>query len=135
MEFWDFSLKIMKSGFYCTNLERINSRKLLNLLFKHISHIKDPTTAIIFPICFPMIFLDFLCLHAICDARNYKTQLSNFANKSLDMHSALFNAGGQRSQTGSTGCINQCVNHYLTNYLLINYRLMISNFSINWLAN
>ena len=25
---------IIKSGFYCTNLEQINSRKLLNLLFK-----------------------------------------------------------------------------------------------------
>ena len=34
--------KIMKSGFYCTNLEQINSRKLLNLFFKHISSINGP---------------------------------------------------------------------------------------------
>ena len=27
----------MKSGFYCTNLKQINSTKLLNLLFKHMS--------------------------------------------------------------------------------------------------
>ena len=30
--------KIMKSGFDCTNLEQIICRKLLNLLFKHMSH-------------------------------------------------------------------------------------------------
>ena len=29
--------KIMTSGFCCTNLKQINSRKLLNLLFKYIS--------------------------------------------------------------------------------------------------
>ena len=27
--------KIMESGFYCTNLEQINHRKLSNFLFKH----------------------------------------------------------------------------------------------------
>ena len=44
--------KIMKSGFYCTNLKQINSRKLLNLLFKHISPINDPKNAILIPISF-----------------------------------------------------------------------------------
>ena len=48
--------KIMKSGFYCTNQEQISSRKLLNLLFKHISRINDPKIVIIIPIFFPMIF-------------------------------------------------------------------------------
>ena len=37
----------MKSGFYYTNLKQINSRKLLNLLFKHISPINGPNMAII----------------------------------------------------------------------------------------
>ena len=27
----------MKSGFYCTNLKQINSMRLVNLIFKHIS--------------------------------------------------------------------------------------------------
>ena len=48
--------KIRKSGCYCTNLEQINFRKLLNLLFKHISLINDPKMARIIPIGFPMIF-------------------------------------------------------------------------------
>ena len=34
---------IMKSGFHRTNLKQINSRKLLNLLFKYISPINGPT--------------------------------------------------------------------------------------------
>ena len=46
----------LKSGFYYTNLEQIiNSRKLLNLWFKHISLINDPKMAIIIPIIVPMI--------------------------------------------------------------------------------
>ena len=57
MEFGDFDVEIMKSGFYSTNLEQINSRKLLNLLFKHVSQINDPKNVIIIPICFSMIFL------------------------------------------------------------------------------
>ena len=47
--------KIMKSGFYCTKLEQINSRKLLNLLFKHIFPINDPNMAMIIPILFVVI--------------------------------------------------------------------------------
>ena len=54
-EIWAF--KIMISGFYCTNLEQINSRQLLNLLFKHVCPINDPQTARIIPISFPMNFL------------------------------------------------------------------------------
>ena len=57
---WNLAIldfKIMKSGFHCTNLKQSNSRKLLNLLFKHISPINDPTMAIIIPIFVPMIFL------------------------------------------------------------------------------
>ena len=54
-------IKIMKSGFYGTNLKQINSRKLLNLLFKYISPINGPRMAIIIPIVFPydvtMVFL------------------------------------------------------------------------------
>ena len=56
---WNFEVlmfEIMKSGFYCTNLKQINFRKLLNLLFKHISPMNGPEMAIIIPICFPMIF-------------------------------------------------------------------------------
>ena len=34
--------KILKSRFYHTNLEQINCRKLLNLLFNHISPINNP---------------------------------------------------------------------------------------------
>ena len=43
--FWAF--KKMKSGVYCTSLEQINSRKLWNLFFKHISPINGPTMVII----------------------------------------------------------------------------------------
>ena len=57
MEFGILVFKIMKSGFNCTNLEKINSRKLLNLLFQHISPINDLTNATIVPIVFPMSFL------------------------------------------------------------------------------
>ena len=49
-------LEETKSGFHYTNLEQINSRKFLNLLFKHISPINDVKMTIIIPICFPMIF-------------------------------------------------------------------------------
>ena len=56
---WVRCLKIMKSGFNCTNLEQINSRKLLNILFKHISPLNDLQTAIIIPMFFPMISYDF----------------------------------------------------------------------------
>ena len=45
----------MKSGFYCTNLKQINSRKLLNLLFKHMFTINGPKMAIIIPIIFQPI--------------------------------------------------------------------------------
>ena len=55
LEFGAF--KIMTSGFYCTNLKQINSRKLSNLLFKHISPINDQQITIIIPICVPMISL------------------------------------------------------------------------------
>ena len=48
--------EIMKSGFYSTNLEQINSRKLLNLFFKHFSPIHDPKMAILIPIFLPMTF-------------------------------------------------------------------------------
>ena len=48
--------EIMKSWCYCTILEQINSRKLLNLLFNHIPPINDPTMAIPIPIFVPMIF-------------------------------------------------------------------------------
>ena len=54
LEFWAF--KIMKSGFYYTDPEQINSRKLLKVLFKNISLINCPKLAIIIPINFPMIF-------------------------------------------------------------------------------
>ena len=37
------------SGFYCTNPKQISSRKVLNLLFKHIPPINDPKMAIIIP--------------------------------------------------------------------------------------
>ena len=50
----------MKSGFYCTNLKRINSRKLLNLFFKYIFFINGPKNAIsiaIIPLWFPYDFL------------------------------------------------------------------------------
>ena len=40
----------MKSGYSCTNLKQINYRKLLNLLFKHISPTHGPNIAIIIPI-------------------------------------------------------------------------------------
>ena len=63
LEFWAF--KIMKSGFYCTNLKQINSRKLLNPLFTHIFPTNDLKTAIIIWMFRSMIFLwfsdDFLC--------------------------------------------------------------------------
>ena len=60
LEFWAF--KIMKSWFDCTNLEQINSRKLLNLLFNHISPINDPTMTIIIPIVFLWFFYDLLMI-------------------------------------------------------------------------
>ena len=63
LKFW--ALKVMKSLFYCTNLKPINSRKLLKVLFKHISPINDPKVAIIslisflwFPHDFPVISLN-----------------------------------------------------------------------------
>ena len=53
------AFKIMKSAFYCTNLKQINSRKLLNSLFKYISTINGQRMPIMIPICFPMILLWF----------------------------------------------------------------------------
>ena len=59
----------MKSGFYSTNPKQINSRKPLNLLFKHISPINDPQMARIFPMYFsydvPMILLWFSLIQEI----------------------------------------------------------------------
>ena len=49
--------QIMKSGFYYTDLKRINSRKLLKVLFEHIFTIDDPKGTRIIPICVPMILL------------------------------------------------------------------------------
>ena len=51
--------KIMKSGFDCTDLKQIKSRKLLKLLFKPISPINCPKMTIIIPINVPTIFLYF----------------------------------------------------------------------------
>ena len=51
----------MTSGFYYKKLEQINSRKLLNVLFKKVFHINDTTNAKImhslFSHCFPIIFM------------------------------------------------------------------------------
>ena len=55
LEFWAF--KIMKSGFYCTNLKQIDSRKLLDLLFKHMFTINGFKMAISIPIMYPMVSL------------------------------------------------------------------------------
>ena len=54
-EFW--ASQIMKSGFYCTNLQQINSRKILKVVFKHMFTINGQQNAIIIPIIVPMIFL------------------------------------------------------------------------------
>ena len=42
----------MKSRFYCTNLKQINSRGLLNLIWKHVFHKNGPNIAITIPIFF-----------------------------------------------------------------------------------
>ena len=54
-EFWAF--KKMKSGFYCTNLKQINSRKLLKVVFKYIFTIDDQKIALIIPRNSPMVLL------------------------------------------------------------------------------
>ena len=54
LELW--AVKGIKSEFYCTNLEQINSRKLLKVLFKHIFTINDSKMAIIIPNILPMTF-------------------------------------------------------------------------------
>ena len=51
--------QIMKSGFYCTKMKQINSRKLLNLLFKYIVAINDPKITIIIPMSFLWSSYDF----------------------------------------------------------------------------
>ena len=56
------AFKIMRAGFYYTNPKRINSRKLLEVLFKHIPTINDTKNTISIPIVsydFPIIFLWF----------------------------------------------------------------------------
>ena len=70
MEFGVWGYKIMTSGFYCTNLEQTNSRKLLKVLFKHMSPINAPKMAILIPICFPMMFLYFFALSPNARSKN-----------------------------------------------------------------
>ena len=53
-----------ESGFYCTNLRQINSRKLLNILFQHMSPINGPKITRINPIIRPIfvpIFFPMIC--------------------------------------------------------------------------
>ena len=69
-------IKIMRSKFYCTNLEQINSRKLLNLLFKHISPINDQQIAIIVSILFPMISICFFYDFHHFSAPSFSSSLS-----------------------------------------------------------
>ena len=57
---WKFEIlmfKIMKSGFYYTNLKQKKSTKILKVLFKYNFTIKLPKMAIIIMISFPMVFL------------------------------------------------------------------------------
>ena len=57
MEFGVLGLQNNESGFYYINLKRINSRKLLKVLFKHISPINGPKMAIIISIVIMQLFL------------------------------------------------------------------------------
>ena len=50
---------LSKSGFYCTNLKQINSRKLSKVLFKHLFTINGSTNAIFIPIIILWFSYDF----------------------------------------------------------------------------
>ena len=59
MRFWGFGFEKNEIEFYCTNLKQNSFGKPLNILFKHISSMNDPTVAVIIPIFFSYGFLWF----------------------------------------------------------------------------